>query len=208
MTNDQEPKEAPSTNDQRGGTWRKKAAGTSRNLVLGSPAYSLFSLIRWEQSVSLFVACIDSLGILLPLGEHAGALLRSIPGRRYIGPFRPAYKLSAELAHRLRLAELPAEPSRIDVTLFHGEEPDALARAIGERFAHARITFVERRQPARITLEVPARTLRPLVGSLIRDPAVAFVSPRHPLVLHNDQGIWIGQSYDRLHGPDEAHVVV
>ena len=157
-----------------------------------------------ERSVAV-VGYVPSRTLIIRLdGQNPVEHLATVPGRRWIGPVRPGYKLSPGLADTIEDGVDPAESVSLDLTLFRGEDPDALARAIAKRHPAARVDWIKRRQPARLSLVVPGEMLGSLIGSVLRDPAVGFVSRRHPLVPHNDQSVWIGQSYDRAGGPDEA----
>ena len=129
--------------------------------------------------------------------------LRSAPDVRWVGPFLSGYKLSPALYRTIREGTDDALLT-LDAILFREEDPDLLASAVEKRFETARIEFTRRRQPPRITIGLPASELERLVGALVRDPAVEFVSRRSALELHNDNSVWIGQSYDRINGPGEA----
>jgi hypothetical protein len=127
-----------------------------------------------------------------------------VSGVRFAGRFQPGYKLDPRLVRSLAPDGSTSEATELDVLLFAGEEPEPLIEALAARHPETRVAHVRRRDPARVTLEVPQERIGGIVGSLIRDPAVAFVERRLPLVLDNDQSVWIGQSYDRSAGPLEA----
>jgi hypothetical protein len=124
-------------------------------------------------------------------------------GARFVGPFLPAYKLSAELID-VPAAREERPRARLDAVLFHGEDARPLARALDARFGDGTVLHVKASSQARLTVTAPPGRLRPLLRALIHDPAVQLVERRRPLRLHNDHSVWIGQSYDRLNGPLEA----
>lgn len=127
----------------------------------------------------------------------------SVPGIRFAGNFLPGYKVSPGL---LPWAEHPARAERAAITafLFAGEDAGSLAAAVRDGIEHVEIIHVGSGIRPRLDLTLPAQGLRSAVGSLVRDPAVQYVARRPDLMMHNDQGVWIGQSYDRINGPVEA----
>ena len=141
--------------------------------------------------------------VRLPAGTDVG-LLRSAPEVRYVGPFLPGFKLEPELFHDMRAGIDDVPTVDVDVVLFRGEDPDPLAAAVEEKLETASVEFVERGSGTGLIVTVAVEELEPLVGALIRDPAVEHVARRLPLELHNDNSVWIGQSYDRVNGPTEA----
>jgi hypothetical protein len=142
--------------------------------------------------------------LLVRLPEGAtGERLDALVGRRWVGRVQPGYKLAPELRRAGDLAP-SAEPVRIDAVLFAGEAPAPIVRALAERFPQAVVAFVDPEAVPSVTVAIPSGDAARLAGALARDPAVAFVAPRPPLEPLNDQAVWIGQSYDRVHGPVEA----
>jgi hypothetical protein len=139
--------------------------------------------------------------VWLPDGEALDAI-RTGQATRWLGRLRPGYKLSPEL-HRL-ISEGADGITEIDVVLLPNEAPEALADAVRERFEEVEVEFVRAGDSPRVVLRVPPRGLAPVVAALIRDRAVLFVDRLLPLVLFNDNLVWVGQSYDRVHGPAEA----
>jgi hypothetical protein len=146
----------------------------------------------------------------LPADRRVKAL-RSMPGVRYAGPFVAGFKLEPGLFGFLR-GECPGEaatPVSIDVELFPDEEPAKLLHQLAALFpgGGVRPSFIRRGapgEPSRLTFDVEPSVLRPAVGLLLHWPSVAFVTRLTPLTLHNDDAVWIVQSYDRLSGPGEA----
>jgi hypothetical protein len=159
---------------------------------------------------ALFERGLDILGYVpnrtLVVRPRPGASvdLQSVPGRRWVGTFRPGYKLDVELVRLLPASEAALESFTIDVILFRGEDPWPLVDAVEKRFDDVDIVYVKRGHPSFITLDVSASSLEPLVGSLIADAGVQFVARRPRFELYNDNSVWIGQSYDRINGPAEA----
>ena len=153
---------------------------------------------------------LERLGLLPPRTLVVRALpgappsaAEGVPGLRWSGAYAPAYKLAPDLA-RLVGGGSPEGTVALDVILFRGEDPHALAQAVRERFDVAQVVHVLDGALVRVALEVPRAVLAPLVGALVRDDAVEFVARRVFLVPHNDNGAWIGQTYDRVNGPLEA----
>jgi len=141
--------------------------------------------------------------VRLPSGVSLDAL-QTAPSKRFVGPFLPGFKISPEL-FRLINADAPEDPTiDLDVLLFKNEDPDSVSAAIRSRFDTAQIRFVKRYGLPQVTVTVAVGQLKLLVGALIRDPAVERVTRSYPLELHNDNSVWIGQSYDRDNGPAEA----
>ena len=133
-----------------------------------------------------------------------GDRLHSVSGRRWTGEYQPGYKLAPGLFHLLQ-AQLPfGKGVTLDVILFRDQDIAPVVYSIEERFEDVRVAYVKQRPPSRVTLEVPASALGLLVGALIRDVAVQFVEQRFPFEAHNDNAVWIGQSYDSDNGPVEA----
>ncbi len=134
-------------------------------------------------------------------------LLQSL-GLRFVGRVAPGYKLAPDLFPLIRDPTRAAAVSLVDVFLFAGEDPGLLAAAVGHGIEGARVSFVEHGSRPRIELELPLARLPAAVGSLVNDPAVQYVARSFPLELHNDNAVWIGQSYDRVNGPGEAQTAV
>jgi hypothetical protein len=136
---------------------------------------------------------------------HAGTDVLGIPGSRWSGPLKPAYRLAPDVLERLQEPAGDAVTGlALDVLLFPGTAPDPIVAAIARRWPGVGVVHVKRGGWPRLALDVPAADAAPVTGSLARDPDVLFVSPRAPLELHNDNGVWISQSYDRVEGPVEA----
>jgi hypothetical protein len=174
-------------------------------------------LVQFEQPVTAKVRAgllergFDILGYvpnrtLVVRRQHglSGDALDAVPGRRWVGAFLPGYKLAPELARLLRGDDPAFGSVAIDVVLFHDADATSLADAVTRRFEDVRVVHVKPRWPARLTLDVQAPFLGQLVGSLIGDAAVQFVTRRPPFEVYNDNAVWIGQSYDRSNGPVEA----
>lgn len=136
--------------------------------------------------------------VRLPPGMSA-AQLGGLPDVRWAGAYRPAYRVAPDLLD----AATGAEALSVDVLLFPGESPEVIATALGARDG-VDIEYVKRSEPPRITARLRPEAVRGVLGALARDRTVQFVSRRRPLELHNDQAVWIGQSYDRTNGPGEA----
>ncbi len=143
--------------------------------------------------------------IVRPAAGAGAQAVEAVSDRRWSGPYSPGYKLSPDLRRLIGLEVVStAEAIAIDAVLFRGEDPHSLARAVAQRFESARVIHVLDGAVVRVAIETPPEILWSLVGALLRDDAVEFVSRRLPLELHNDNSVWIGQSYDRVHGPPEA----
>lgn len=134
-------------------------------------------------------------------------LLQSL-GLRFIGRVAPGYKLAPDLFPLIQDPTRAAALSLVDVFLFPGEDPGPLAAAVGQGIEGARVSFVEQGSRPRIELEIAAAQLPAAIGSLLNDPAVQYVARSFPLELHNDNAVWIGQSYDRVNGAAEAQAAV
>lgn len=135
--------------------------------------------------------------------------LVAAPAVRFAGRFLAAYRLDPGLARALGEPVREGDRLSIDVELFPGERTEPLLAAVEERFDESavRAVFVRRGEPARpsrLTFEVDGRLLRRAAGLFVYFPTVAYVRRLSPLELHNDNSVWIGQSYDRLNGPVEA----
>jgi hypothetical protein len=150
----------------------------------------------------------NSLLVRLPEGV-SDAVMKASPHVRYVGPFLAGYNLSPGLFHSLR--ELGEEPDpvrllRLDVLLFADQSPSELAADITEKYPGVLTESTRpgrRGEPPTLTLLVPEVVLGSLVGSLLHRP-VAYVGERVSPRLSNDNSVWIGQSYDRDDGPQEA----
>jgi hypothetical protein len=144
----------------------------------------------------------STLVVRLPVGEGEH-LLRAAPGVRWEGSFRRGYNLSPDL--RRALTDGAGPPSLVlDVFLFPDEDPRPIAAGLAAQGPAASVRFVRERRPVRVTVEVAGHALAAVVAALAGDPAVMFVEERRPLVAHNDNAVWIGQSGDRTNGPGEA----
>ncbi len=133
--------------------------------------------------------------------------LREIPGVRWVGRFEPGYRinpsLASEMASRRESNFTSSSIGTIVVQLASTEDASALAAAVKESFIDASIELP--REGSNLTrISAAEGTIPQLVGALIRDPAVLWVERYVPPILHNDNSVWIGQSYD-AHGPEEAH---
>ena len=136
--------------------------------------------------------------------QETVAVLRALPFVRWVGPLAPGYKVSGELRDRLGANPPEGETIELEVGVFPGEDAEGLARAARGRFDGIEIPFVRKASPSRMLVRVPPQLLGAVVGALIRDPGISFVELRAPYELNNDNLVWIGQSYDRTHGPPEA----
>jgi hypothetical protein len=142
--------------------------------------------------------------VVRPRDPASVAALRALGFVRWVGVFPPSAKASGALLERIRAQPLDGAPIELDVGVFAPEDPAALAAAAQERFEGIEVLFVRSAAPRRMVLRVPAGLVRTVVGALVRDPGISFVEVRERLEPNNDNIVWIGQSYDRTHGPAEA----
>lgn len=146
----------------------------------------------------------DALLVRRPHGSSE-ASLASVARARFSGPYRPAYKISRELRAALREPAAVGGPVQIDVMLFAGEDAAALATSLGAKFAReASVLAVRKDHAPRLLIEIGPDGAAAVTAALLADDAVQYVGRFHPPELHNDNSVWIGQSYDRVNGPSEA----
>lgn len=129
--------------------------------------------------------------------------LRTLPGVRSVGEFEAGFKFGPDLHDRLQM-KTDEVSVQLTVSLFSDAAPEAIALAVERTFESVVINRVRRIDPPQIQLSVPGNVFSRLVAALVRDPDVQFVEPIYGIELHNDQVVWITQSYNRVAGPLEA----
>jgi hypothetical protein len=136
---------------------------------------------EWKQAVE--AAGLELLGYVpdntFVARRSGGAAAQALPHVRWIGPYRPAYKIAPSLDDSLQSA------ASVDliVSVFPGADGRAVAdvaRALGgqpaEIIANALVGDA-------LALTLPGYR----IGDLARQPSVAWIEPRAPDELHNDR---------------------
>jgi hypothetical protein len=141
--------------------------------------------------------------------QHSENDILSIDSVRHVGPFQPRFKVDPKLSRFLDdAAAVDGRSLTLRVQLFPGEPTEPILDLVsGHLGAGARAVHVRPGSsggPARLLLEVRPAALRSAVGLLAHASPVSYVERLMPIELHNDDSVWTCQSYDRLHGPDEA----
>ena len=147
----------------------------------------------------------QALIVRLSAGAKAGSL-PSIEGVRAVVPFVPKLRLSPDLRD-LASAKPPApgrQGMRINAWLAIDGDPEALAKAAQKSFPGVSAPYIRRKPAPSVQFSGPPARLKALAEALARHPDVLFVDRLRPSRLINDQSVWIGQSNDRVDGPDEA----
>lgn len=138
---------------------------------------------------------------------RAFAEVARLPGVRWVGRYRPGYKvdralgrLAAGKSSRLVVSaeDLSAGTLTLDLVLTPGSDPDALAARLASALPDARILgrHAPERGPGLLVVGVETTRLKLDVEALANLEEVLAVEPRGRLRLHNDDAAWIGQSYD------------
>lgn len=144
----------------------------------------------------------DAVVVAFPRGvRDMLARARRIEGVVEVARFGPALKISPSRV------DASLDPATVLVELFPGENVEELATAIEVRFRGAvevaRVRPGLAGRPSFLELVLPAGG-DDVLGDLAAAEAVAWITRLDGFELHNDQQIWIGQSYDRVNGPGEA----
>jgi hypothetical protein len=129
-----------------------------------------------------------------------------LAGVRWVGRYRPGYKLDRELG-RLAAGKVVlrspltrgGEPLVLDLLLTPSASAGAVAEAIDAATEGIEILAAwegRRTGPGLITLAVTESRLGLDVAALANVEEVLTIEPRGEIRLHNDDAVWIGQSYD------------
>jgi hypothetical protein len=148
-----------------------------------------------EEAGMRFVDYVPSHAYVVQASPAAFARLRSHGLVRWLDAFRGGYKLP----HALR-SGAGGDVGFLDVRLLPGESPTALMERVRGIDATLELVSVRGEPASGATLRVgvPEGRLHPAVERIAEDAAVWSVQPWQLPELHNDDAIWVEQSFDTV----------
>ncbi|MDQ7087301.1 MAG: S8 family serine peptidase [Acidobacteriota bacterium] len=141
---------------------------------------------------------------LVRADAYALATLAGSAGVRWVGRYEPGFKVDRRLGRLARGLALQrplpgerAESLRLDLLFAPGVDLAGARAAVGRALPGVEVLQgAESSGVTALTLELPLRRLAFDLGALAALEEVVVVEPAGMVDLHNDDAVWIGQSYD------------
>ncbi|MBN2432789.1 MAG: S8 family serine peptidase [Acidobacteria bacterium] len=155
---------------------------------------------RLRQAGARIVQYVPNNALLVGVDVAVAISLRDISGVRWVGEYRPLFRLDPELALTLSDAEKFGgdEPVQVVVECFSAMELARLRDDIRRRYpAEPQLRVLPGNDEA-VIFEIPARLARDLIQHVMNISFVKWVERRPADVLFNDESSWVCQSGDSV----------